>query len=165
MIIKGMGYVQIQVTEALLRLLSKKPYGKITVSDIVAEAGIGRASFYRNYIDKDDVIRKQLRRLILLWHKKAEAELPTNWQLSLMEHYYENRDFYLPINQAGLSYMQLENILSLAGPKETDSNLEAYFHSLLAYSVFGWIIEWMNRGMQESPKQLSVMMDSLNGNK
>jgi AcrR family transcriptional regulator len=37
-------------------LMDKKPYDKITVSDITEKAGIARQTFYRNYDHKDDVV-------------------------------------------------------------------------------------------------------------
>ena len=37
-------------------LIDKKPYNKITISDITKKAGITRPTFYRNYKNKDDVL-------------------------------------------------------------------------------------------------------------
>ena len=37
------------IRQAFVQLMSKKPYLDITVTDIVKEAGVARASFYRNY--------------------------------------------------------------------------------------------------------------------
>jgi hypothetical protein len=44
------------ILDAILILMDKKPYDKITVSDIVNKAGIARQTFYRNFNDKDEVI-------------------------------------------------------------------------------------------------------------
>lgn len=157
---KGMSYAQIQITSALLRLITQRPLNEITITDIAKEAGVGRASFYRNFNSKEDILNQYLHRMLSDWYETVE-NLTTEhgtWQLSLMEHYYENRDFYLPINQAGLSNLGLQNIIDVCGAKPEDDNLNAYFHSLMAYSIFGWIIEWMNRGMQETPEQLYRML-------
>jgi len=48
------------IFDALMLLMDKKPYEKITVSDIADKAGIARPTFYRNYNDKDDVIFEYL---------------------------------------------------------------------------------------------------------
>ena len=42
--------------EAYLRLLSKEKYADITVSSVVKEAGVGRASFYRNFNTTNDIL-------------------------------------------------------------------------------------------------------------
>jgi AcrR family transcriptional regulator len=44
------------IVEALLSLMKKVPYTKITVSDIIRKAGLARPTFYRHYENKDDVI-------------------------------------------------------------------------------------------------------------
>ena len=49
------------IFEALMQLMEKKPYDKITVSDIADKAGVARPTFYRNYDDKEDVVFEYLR--------------------------------------------------------------------------------------------------------
>ena len=49
------------ILEALMLLMEKGPYGKITVSDIISKAGIARQTFYRSYTDKDEVLMDYLR--------------------------------------------------------------------------------------------------------
>jgi AcrR family transcriptional regulator len=44
-----------------MALMDKKPYDKITISDITEKAGIARQTFYRNYDDKDDVLYEYAR--------------------------------------------------------------------------------------------------------
>ncbi|MGT2637454.1 TetR/AcrR family transcriptional regulator [Streptococcus ratti] len=51
------------IFDAFTKLLSEKPYEKITVQDIADEAMINRATFYAHYTDKDELqqgIQKQL---------------------------------------------------------------------------------------------------------
>jgi AcrR family transcriptional regulator len=48
------------IFEALMLLMDEKPYGKISISDITAKAGVARQTFYRNYDDKNAVILQYL---------------------------------------------------------------------------------------------------------
>lgn len=41
---------------ALIALIPRQPYDKITVRDIVAEAGVGYATFFRHYPSKDAML-------------------------------------------------------------------------------------------------------------
>ena len=36
-------------------------------------------------------------------------------------------------------------------------NLEAYMKSFLAYGIYGWMLEWIKRGIQESGKELRTL--------
>jgi AcrR family transcriptional regulator len=48
------------VFEALMMLVEKKPYNKITMEDIAKKAGISRQTLYRLFTDKDDIISQFL---------------------------------------------------------------------------------------------------------
>ena len=49
--------VKNRIALAFVRLLKKREYHEITVVDIITEAQAGRVSFYRNFNDKDEVLR------------------------------------------------------------------------------------------------------------
>lgn len=51
------------ITQALFELLDKKDMKDITVCELVAKAGISRATFYRNYLDMYQVIDIQLAKI------------------------------------------------------------------------------------------------------
>ena len=53
--------VRTKMKQAMVRLLERKHYLQITVTDVVKEAGIARASFYRLYNSIDDIIDDILR--------------------------------------------------------------------------------------------------------
>ncbi|MGN0407185.1 MAG: TetR/AcrR family transcriptional regulator, partial [Bacteroides sp.] len=48
--------VKESITTALLHLLNQKSISEISVSEIISSAGVARASFYRNYASKENVI-------------------------------------------------------------------------------------------------------------
>ena len=45
-----------QLYEALTRLLKQKPYGKITIEDLLQESKISRSTFYAHFKTKDEVL-------------------------------------------------------------------------------------------------------------
>ena len=53
-----------RLDEAMLTLLSKQPLEEISVTEIVAEAGIGYATFFRHYPDKHELWRAATESLI-----------------------------------------------------------------------------------------------------
>ena len=52
--------VKKQITEGLFSLLRKKPFSEITVTDIVKESNVARASYYRNFQNKEEIIESAM---------------------------------------------------------------------------------------------------------
>lgn len=61
------------IIEAWRELVLEKEYKKITVSDIVERADIGRATFYAHFEDKDDLGRYLFKQL----QSQIEAQIQT----------------------------------------------------------------------------------------
>lgn len=53
------------IRDALADLLTTKPLDKITVTDVVKQAGINRGTFYAHYSDIPDVIQHQIQETFL----------------------------------------------------------------------------------------------------
>lgn len=49
-------YTKHYIVQALFRLMGEYEFDKISITDIVKKAGVGRATFYRHYKSKEDVI-------------------------------------------------------------------------------------------------------------
>lgn len=60
-------YVIEHITESLLTLLEDKAIEDISISELCDNAGIGRASFYRNYNSKEDILKAYINKLFNGW--------------------------------------------------------------------------------------------------
>ena len=69
------------IYEALIRLMNKKQYQDITITDITKKAGVSRMAYYRNYTDKDEILLRRLR----MYLDQAEADLQSKHDLSQKE--------------------------------------------------------------------------------
>lgn len=49
-------YTKRYIVEALFKLMEKKDFRDITITELTAKAGVGRATFYRNFSDKESVL-------------------------------------------------------------------------------------------------------------
>ena len=63
-------YVIEHITDALLKLLREKPMEEISISELCEQAGIGRASFYRNFNSREDILRAYIHGLFQEWAKE-----------------------------------------------------------------------------------------------
>ena len=150
-------WVKQQITSALLDLLREKKLADISVSELTEMAGVGRVSFYRNYQTKEDILREESDRLIQEWGKLYEANpesAPETLFPSLFDFYREHRDFYTTLYEAGMSTIMMDTIISTIQITPEMPNLEAYMKSFWAYGIYGWMLEWIKRGMQESGSEL-----------
>ena len=60
--------------------------------------------------------------------------------------------------------MLSEILIDIYGAKTEDENMWAYTKSFIAYGTYGWIQEWISRGMQESAETMTTLL-SQNGMK
>ena len=153
-------YVRNQITAALLALLKEKSLSDISVSELTSKAEICRVSFYRNYQSKEDILKEESDRLIKEWGRLYESDpesAPETLFPSLFDFYRDHRDFYTTLYNAGMSSIMMETILSTIRITPEMQNLEAYMKSFWAYGIYGWLHEWIKRGMPESGKELSAI--------
>ena len=153
-------YVKKQITAALLELLKEKPLSDISVSELTSKAEIGRVSFYRNYQNKEDILKEESDRLIKEWGKLYESNpesAPETLFPSLFDFYRDHRDFYTILYNAGMSSIMMETIIGTIPITPETQNLEAYMKSFWAYGIYGWLLEWIKRGMPESGKELLTL--------
>lgn len=155
-------YVRKQILNTLLRMMKEQDFDSIVISDLTKQAGVGRASFYRNYADKKDVLIQEAERLHKEWKEQFESEEHTEaieFLISLLNFYKAHSDFYLSLYDAGLTSIIEESIVHEEEITDDMPNGIAYLKSSLAYMVYGWVIAWMKRGMQESGTELALMFE------
>jgi len=133
--------------------MESQDYDKITITDIVKKAGVGRASFYRHYYTKEDVIsdsfKDQLKEFQNKW-SKDEDEL-----FQLMQYFYNHKKLLDVLFKSDLEDLLLKLIVSMFEYDESDENIIAYMKTSWSYFLFGLMSEWYRRGMQEAPAELS----------
>lgn len=73
-------YVIEQLTKTFLELLVEKPINSISISELVEKAHVGRASFYRNYKCKEDILKSYIDTLFHEWidEYNENPDMPLN---------------------------------------------------------------------------------------
>lgn len=156
-------YVKQRLTAALLGLLEEKELRDISVSALTAAAGVHRVSFYRSYRNKEDVLREYLLRLFGEWtaiYDRQERRSDDDLCVHLFAHLYAYRDFYGLLSRRGLLYLLRDVLVQICGPKPEYPNPGAYAAAFISYGLYGWIEEWVARGMRESPEEMAELLKS-----
>ena len=152
-------YVKNEITKALLELLKEKDLKDIKINEITTRAQVGRVSFYRNYQDKEDILKQYLEKIIKEW--KLQDQMPFELIMkTLFEHLMAYQDFYTLLYQKDLFYLFRNTLKKLMVQDHQLSNPEAYAVAYMTYGIYGWIKEWIARGMQESPEDIYTFMEA-----
>ncbi len=150
-------YVVEHLTSSMLELLKEKPISQISVSELCSMAGVGRTSFYRNYEEKEDIVKAYVKRLFQDWvnEYKETPDLPAREVVRIVfSHFEAHRDFYVLLNERGLVYLLKDIILNLCGFNPEQEMPAAYSSAYVAFFLYGWIEVWFRRGMKDTTEEL-----------
>ena len=162
------------ISEGFKKTMSKKPFEKITISDITAECGLNRQTFYYHFQDKYELLN---------WIFYSDIISPfkddltiQNWSeqlLQILRIFKQNAKFYTnaintPYGGEFRNYFIsvivkiTDNILSqITEGYEVNANDLKFISEFFAYGIAGSIVKWVRTGMKESPENIAVQMKSL----
>lgn len=104
--------------EALLKLISRGAYDQITVRDIVAEAGIGYATFFRHYPGKDALLDavagEEIAALVAMTAPSLSPDGTRATSLALARHVAERRAIWTALLTGGAAGRLREQFAQLA---------------------------------------------------
>lgn len=165
-----------KIEKSMVTLLNVKSYDDISIKDICDESGISRGTFYQHYRDKDDFLFQYQKAMT----KKGKRRL-TQIQFEERRQFFEHAlNFW--INEGELLLLLLRDngayIVHQAIKKNLQQNIdvrlvpimntqaltnkEKYFLIIfMSNAVFGVLQDWVQRGRQESPKEISLMIDKV----
>lgn len=148
---------------ALLDLMKKHPYEKITVKDITDRAGVARLTFYRNFLDKEDVLRKYLQNMFIDYMEELKKENTlvdalavcfSYWQMNggFTELLIKNRIEYI-LYQPFKEYVSAVLERYEVSDRLTESQKEFIVGGLF-FSMIDWIKDDHGLPPQQSAKQI-----------
>lgn len=161
--------VKKEITESFFYLLSKKNFSEITVTDIIKQAGVARASYYRNFDSKEQIIEQYIdsfrQHTFLGTNYEAESEIYNEQNvLNGFQRAFTlclaNKSYLLSLYDNGFSSMiqDLLNdyIVDLAGFMKFDS-IEIYKLYFISGATSNMLREWLKRGAIESPREMAQL--------
>lgn len=156
-------YVIDHLTNTCLELLKTKPLNDISISELCDNAGVGRASFYRNFNTKEDILMRYIRQLFSGWINEYETggDQSLSRLISLIfSHFEAHRTFYEILNKRKLIYLLKDMIIELIGPEPEQTKEVAYAKAFVSYTLYGWIEVWFQRGMKESAEEMTQLLQN-----
>lgn len=155
--------VKQSVTEALISLMDVKPFSEITVTELVLKAGVARATYYRNFSSKEQVLTDYIDEILQSFYNEYPAN--SMQQRTQYEHISHILDYVIKykkqlsiLNKSGLSSLYLNgmNKYFFATLNKTaltaDDKFKVY---AFAGAEFNIIFNWIVTGDDENTKEIS----------
>jgi AcrR family transcriptional regulator len=150
------------MADALIALMADTPIQKITVERIAALAGVGRATWFRNFKDKADALSFKLG---CLWERWADGHnLPKERRLYTPEiaaeffaFNYATRDLYALIYREGQQTAIYDAFYAIIMSQSKEDADACYQGQFFAYGLFGMLNEWIRRDFAESPEYITTL--------
>lgn len=157
-------YTRHYIVEALFKLMNEYEYNKISVTDISAKAGVGRATFYRHFKSKEDVIEfyftHNTKEFISeqRYYPRCKADYIRITQ-NVFDRFYKNKECFKLLRRAHLEYLYLDflnkNMTEMFQKEYPDNSF--YQPYLFAGMIFNVSMAWLDNGCNEQVDKLAEM--------
>ncbi|WP_267202698.1 TetR/AcrR family transcriptional regulator [Limosilactobacillus kribbianus] len=155
--------VKERLLQALRTITTNKSLGHVTVTDLVTESGVARASFYRNFKGIADLIDYGVNQLREEYWKNAPQNKGSFVEPAMLEYtfsfYYQNRNLILSFHHAGTSTTVLEIItesMALSYGTMPANSILRYRLYYYAGALDNMMIHWLESGAKESPHEMAL---------
>ena len=158
-------YTRYYIVQALFKLMASYEYEKISVTDIAGKAGVGRATFYRYFKRKEDII--------LYYFEHNTKEFIYNQRLyprckadyikvvtNVLTIFKQNKEPFKLLKKAHLEYIYLDylnkNLIVTFENDHPDKNKYApYLYSGMLFNVS---MAWLDNDCKEDIKDIAEMI-------
>ena len=155
-------YVISAYGEALFGLMREKNIEKITVDELCEAGGIGRATYFRNFKSKDEIITAYI---IMKWrafereHRLKEHKINDSYRVSrYFDFCYSMRkknDLIIRQGHHGAILSAYETIMT---DRDTGQSMDTYESYYLAYGLFGIFMKWAKGGYAENVQKMTEIV-------
>lgn len=168
------------ILNALLELTVQKGFSAMTVSDIAKYAGINRATFYRHYTDKGDLLNQYTQTIYHLLDALSESGLEKSNETDvhripvelakIFEHVRQNAKFYRVMLGKNGDPVFLETIREYIKKrirrslpkilKKDDMSIDLYIQYSANASI-GAVLWWLEHDMPYSSEKMVKILELL----
>lgn len=166
--VKRASLTQESLLGSVARLLKKKSFTEITVSELTKVAGISRMTFYRHYQNIVDVLMVEMKTVMQTFNETMDFSRLNEYEyiLQMIQFFDAHRDFVLILVQANQLELLRGNItkviseLSADKPQVRDfTTFEmGYYAEYHGAGLMSVIIDWIANERPETPLELATFL-------
>ncbi len=161
---------------AFLELLKTKNVDQITVTALVQEADVNRSTFYKHYVEKEDLLNEMIESVLNDLrtaydepYKQTTTFSIENLQpymIKIFDHVYKNQLFYSHVisSKIGPDFQNrvchvIQDLILRDATKSGFTNINPQvLTSYQAHAIFGIIVYWAENHFQESADYMSKQL-------
>lgn len=151
------------MADSLLQLMDGRPVEKVSVDEIVARAGVGRSTYFRNFHSKYEILVFKYQ---ITW-KRWMQEHPMKYDpliflghaQSLFSYFYSMKDVTAVLYQTGTAWLLYQAIEAIVMPEEPEDIAKKYVGNYYAHALHGLLDIWIRRDYRESIEDLVRILE------
>lgn len=160
------------ITDALLKLMERYPYCEISVKQLILEAKVARKTFYRNFEDKDDVLKTYVDKNIYEYIQ-ALMEKPEDPLAVIFDFCEQKRKMLKLLDKNDMLHLLLQRLNEMIPEYSKNHDMsrnpfaqlfgELDPEYLIAFNVgaiWNVIFKWVRRGMTDPPDEVRDILKS-----
>lgn len=157
--------VKKQITDAMFDLMHEKSFSDITITELIKRAGVARASYYRNYSSKEDILETLTDDVLEYYRAGIVENKPFLCYDNLLRSFQFFRSFsryLIDLYQSGFAYILMEKLNqfheSIVGimPANSISRYEIYAYMGALVNIG---IRWLEDGQKETPEEMAAFLE------
>ena len=155
-------FLKLCIADAIIELLKTTSFEKISINNITDKAGVGRATYFRNFSSKTEAITFKIISMWTTWCKEKnnndDGHLTFNNAVDFFEFSYANKELYKLLYSTGLQGTIYDAFYSVIMKQERSTPQEYYKSRFLSYGVYGIVNEWVKRDFDEQPHEIAAIL-------
>jgi len=148
------------ITDALILLMKKKNYNKITNKEITDKAGLSHITIYRNFKNKDEILKFYVDEITNDFIKRKQIHYdPNNFReylIILFTHLKEKEDIGLLLYKANCIHYIKDEFDKIFFRKAQNTK-EQYHYYFISGGLYNIYYNWLVHGCKESPQEIADM--------
>lgn len=148
------------IADALIALMRKKDFDKITNKNITDKAGLSHITIYRNFKSKDEIIKYHLDLITNEFIKTKKINYNPNhfkeYLIVLFTHLKEHQDICDILYKANLIHLIKDEFDKIFYNKAT-SKSEQYNYCFISGGLYNVFYNWLIEGCKETPNEIANM--------
>ena len=148
------------IESALIKLMEKKDFADISITEIITKAGVSRVSYYRNYSSKEDILSKYIQSIVkclsdCMLKYDAVTQTQETW-LALLNGVKPYANQYKLLLKAGCAGKMLEEYTAYMNQAVPQDNYALiYSNCYWAGAITSVLSEWIRGEMSVPAEQVA----------